>query len=152
VGNGSNFKNGSGADNGSRHYLTFRVARQDLALDAGRIRAILPAEQMVPIGSGRAGVIGVVHLRGHAVVVVDLRVRLALEASSRGAQPRIVVVEAAGARLAGLLVDRVTDVTRYRSRDLRRGILRGIGRPRRVLDVDRVVQEDDLVRLWSIGT
>ena len=135
---------------GSKQYLTFRVARQDLALDAGLVRAIVPVEQMVPMGDGRGGVVGIVSLAASAVVVVDLRVRLALPAVSRGARQAIVVVEASGGRLAGFLVDRVTDMVRYRSRDLRRGVLHGIGRPRRVLDVDQVVREDDLMRLWSV--
>jgi chemotaxis signal transduction protein len=173
--NGSDVKNGSIVNNGSRQYLTFRVARQDLALDAERVRAIVPMRELVPMASARAGVIGVVNLAGHAVVVVDLRVRLwkrgqttlstapslqmstlvlaGTEQSVPFSAPHqsIVVVEAAGGHLAGFLVDRVTDVIRYRSRDLRQGILRGVGRPRRVVEVDQLVAEDDLVRLWSVS-
>lgn len=166
--NGTRFKNcsdvnkgsdakGSNLKNNSRQYLTFRVARMDLALDAGRVRAILPLADMAPMRSGRAGVIGIVNLAGSPVVVVDLQVRLALSIASTGAKHtgakrRIVVVAAAGGHLAGFLVDRVTDVVRYRSRDLRKGVLHGIGRARRVLEVDGVVEEDDLVRLWSVSS
>jgi purine-binding chemotaxis protein CheW len=139
-------------EQGSKQYLTFRVARQDLALDCERVRAILPIEELTPLASARPGVIGVVNLTGRGVVVVDLRVRLNLAAASQGAQRRIVVVEAAGGHLAGFVADRVSDVVRYRSRDLRNGVLRGIGRPRRVVEIDQVVEEDDLVRLWSVST
>jgi chemotaxis signal transduction protein len=137
-------------ENGSKQYLAFRVARQDLALDSSVVRAIVPIEEMTPITSTRPGVIGVVSLTGSTVVVVDLRVRLNLTAASHGAQRRIVVVQTAGGHLAGFVADRVADVIRYRARDLKNGVLRGIGRPRRVVDVDRVVDEDDLVRLWSV--
>lgn len=138
-------------EQGSKQYLTFRVARQELALDAGRIRAILPIEDLVPIHSARPGIIGVVNLVGHSVVVVDLRARLHLAAASHHAQRWIIVVGTAGGHLAGFVADRVSDVIRYGSRDLRNGVLRGIGRPRRVVEVDRVVDEDDVVRLWSVG-
>ena len=147
--NGPDAERGSNVKEGSRQYLTFRVARRDLALDAGRVRAILPARDLEPMASVRPGVLGVVHLSGDPVVVVDLRTRLALEASASRAPQYIVVVEAAGGRLAGFLVDRVTDLIRYRSRDVRNGTLRGTGRTRRLVEVDQVVAEDDLVRLWS---
>ena len=138
-------------EQGSKQYLTFRVARQDLALDSERVRAILSIEDLRPLASTRPGVIGVVTLAGRSIVVVDLRARLNLPAANVGAQRQIVVVEAAGGHLAGFVADRVSDVIRYRSRDLRNGILHGIGRPRRVVEVDHVVDEDDLVRLWTVG-
>jgi chemotaxis signal transduction protein len=137
-------------ENGSKQYLAFRVARQDLALDSSLVRAIMPLEEMTPITSARPGVIGVVSLMGGTVVVVDLRVRLHLAAASQGPQRKIVVVQTAAGHLAGFIADRVADVIRYRSRDLKNGILRGTGRARRVVDIDRVVEEDDLVRLWTI--
>ena len=137
-------------ENGSKQYLAFRVARQDLALDSSLVRAIIPVEEMTPITSTRPGVIGVVNVMGGAVVIVDLRARLHLSAASPGLQRKIVVVQTGGGHLAGFIADRVADVIRYRSRDLRNGVLRGIGRARRVVDIDSVVEEDDLVRLWSV--
>jgi purine-binding chemotaxis protein CheW len=137
-------------ENGSKQYLAFRVARKDLALDSARVRAIVPIEEMTPLTSTRPGVMGVVNVMGSAVVIVDLRARLNLSTASQGAQRKIVVVETAGGHLAGFIADRVTDVIRYRSRDLKNGILRGIGRARRVVQIDSVVEEDDLVRLWSV--
>ncbi len=137
-------------ESGSKQYLAFRVARQDLALDSSLVRAIIPVQEMMPITSARPGVIGVVNVMGGAVVIVDLRARLKLSAASQGSQRKIVIVQTGGGHLAGFIADRVADVIRYRSRDLRNGILRGIGRARRVVDVDRVVEEDDLVRLWAV--
>ena len=138
-------------ENGSKQYLAFRVARQDLALDSALVRAILPVQEMTPITSSRPGVIGVVNLMGGTVVVVDLRMRLNLATASSGSQRRIVVVQTSAGHLAGFIADRVADVIRYRARDLKNGILRGIGRARRVVDIDRVVEEDDLMRLWSVS-
>ncbi len=134
----------------SKEYLTFRVSRKDMALDAARVRAILPIEELIPVPSTRPGVVGMVNLTSGSAMVVDLGARLNLPAGAPGPQRRVVVVEAAEGRLAGFVVDRVSDVIRYRSRDLRNGVLHGIGRARRVVEVDQVVNEDDLDRLWSI--
>ena len=79
------------------------------------------------------------------------RMRLNLATASSGSQRRIVVVQTSAGHLAGFIADRVADVIRYRARDLKNGILRGIGRARRVVDIDRVVEEDDLMRLWSVS-
>ena len=135
----------------SKEYLTFRVSRKDMALDAARVRAILPIEELIPVPSTRPGVVGMVNLTSGSAMVVDLGARLNLPAGAPGPQRRVVVVEAAEGRLAGFVVDRVSDVIRYRSRDLRNGVLHGIGRARRVVEVDQVVNEDDLDRLWSVN-
>ena len=135
----------------SKEYLTFRVSRKDMALDAARVRAILPIEELIPVPSTRPGVVGMVNLTSGSAMVVDLGARLNLPAGAPGPQRRVVIVEAAEGRLAGFVVDRVSDVIRYRSRDLRNGVLHGIGRARRVVEVDQVVNEDDLDRLWSVN-
>ena len=139
----------SEVERGSKQYLTFRVARHDLAIDAGRVRAIVPLEEMMEIPNARAGVAGVVSVAGRVVAVLDLCVRLGLAAGTQGARRKVVVAEATGGHLAGFVADRVSDVIHYRARDLRNGVLHGAGRPRRLVDVDEVVDEADLVHLWQ---
>jgi purine-binding chemotaxis protein CheW len=134
-----------------KDYLTFRLARRDLAVDAARVRGIVPLAELTPVPSARQGVVGVVNFSGRPVVVVDLRMRLGFAAESQGAQQRIVVVEASGGHLAGFVADRVANIIRYRSRDLRAGVLLGSGRRRQLVEVDQVVSEDDLVRLWALN-
>lgn len=53
--------------------------------------------------------------------------------------------------MAGFMVDRVCDVVAYRPRDLRKGVLHGEGRPRKLIDFDRLVTEEDLAGLWSLS-
>lgn len=120
-------------------------------MDAARVRAIVPIEEFIPVSSGRQGVVGIVALTSGTAVVVDLRERLHLTPATPGPQRRVVVVETSEKRLAGFVVDRVSGVIRYRSRDVKNGILYGIGRARRVVEVDQIVSEDDLVGLWSVG-
>jgi chemotaxis signal transduction protein len=138
---------------GFKSYLTFRVARQDFAIDAGRVRGILPSHDLVMVPRTRPALAGIASLGGRPLAVFDLRVKLGLPQGSQGSQPRIVVIEVIvgeGRRhLAGFIADRVSDVVMYRDRDLSHGALRGNGRPRRLLDPDQIASEDELMCLWS---
>ncbi|GAB4260209.1 MAG: hypothetical protein Kow0092_08950 [Deferrisomatales bacterium] len=91
--------------------LCFQVARRTFAVDIMGIREILRAREVTPLPGAPRGVAGVFDLRGDLVHVLDLRARLALEDEDAppSAEPKMIVVEAAGRR-AGLLVDRVLDV------------------------------------------
>ena len=140
----------SGQD--SRRYLTFRVARLDFAIPAERVRGILPLRDLVAVPPGRAAFAGIASLGGRALAVFDLRVKLDLRHASQGRRPKIVVIEVAaseGPRLAGFIADRVTDIAVYRPRDFSHGAFRGDGRPRRLLDPDQLISEEDLMCLWS---
>lgn len=143
-----------------KSYLTFRVARRDLALEAARVRGILPLSELTPLPSARTGLLGIASLQGRAVAVLDLRARLDLPNVSPGPQPKIVVVEVAPGgevapdgvlHLAGFVADRVSDVVLYRGRDLRGDTLRGQGRPRKLIDFDRIVTADDVAGLWALS-
>jgi chemotaxis signal transduction protein len=138
----------------SKSYLTFRVARQDLAMETARVRGILPLSELVPLPGVRAGVLGVASLQGQVVAVIDLCSKLGLLNVRPGPQPKIVVFEVisgGGQHMAGFVADRVSDVVVYRDRDLRSGALRGQGRPRKLIDFDQIVSEDDLVGLWAFS-
>jgi chemotaxis signal transduction protein len=128
-------------------YLTFRLARREFAVDASRVRAILPFHELAPIGpraGGRTGwLAGFASLEGGLhFPVIDLAAKLRLPAAARARQPSIVVLETAtpdGLRLAGFVADGVSDVVTARERDFRSGKLRMGGRPRRVLDPDSIL-------------
>jgi chemotaxis signal transduction protein len=62
--------------NSPKPYLTFRVARQDLAMEAGCIRGILPLTELEPAAAGRRGFLGLTSLKGQMVGVIDLRTKL----------------------------------------------------------------------------
>lgn len=126
-------------------YLTFRVARQEFALDAERVRGIVPAAALAPCENPTPAdppwLAGFVKMNCGVLPVINLRGKLGLPEGTPGRDPCIVVVEAetpAGARLAGFLADRVSEVVTARARDFRGGKLR-IGRPRKVLDADLVL-------------
>jgi chemotaxis signal transduction protein len=130
-------------------YLTFRLAGQDFAVDADRVRGILPLHEMALLAEtppcSPAWAEGVASLGGEDFPVVDLRRRLQLPAPRRGRDPMIVVVEhatPAGLQLVGFVADRVAGLVKARASDYRRAKLRTSGRPRRVLDPDAITEQD----------
>ena len=138
---------------GPKRYLTFRVARQDFAIDAERVRGILPSHELVAVPGTRPSFAGIASLSGRPLAVFDLRVKLGLRHGNQGNRPRIVVIEAGAGegRLAGFIADRVSDVVTYRNRDFSHGAFRGNGRPRRLLDPDQIATEDELMCLCSVN-
>ena len=123
-------------------------------MEAARIRGILPLTELEPAAAGHSGLLGLTSLKGQMVGVIDLRTRLGLPHASQGNQPKIVVLEmTAGARqhLLGFVADRISDVVVYRDRDLRSGALRGKGRPRRLVDFDQLVSENELAGLCVLS-
>ena len=121
-------------------------------MDAARVRAILPLHELVPVDTLHAWLHGFAAMGGRYFPVVDLRSKLGLPHASHGRQPCIVVVEvtaADGWRLAGFVADRVSEVVELRERDLRNGQARSKGRPRHVLDPDRILTDADLQNAFA---
>jgi chemotaxis signal transduction protein len=146
---------GSSETGGARKYLTFRAARQDYAIDAGFVRAILPWSELVPlIPSDQADpcMVGFSSLRGHVFAVYDLGRRLGEPRATLGRTPCVVAIEIAGRpgpRLIGFTVDGVSDVVQVRTRDFRRGKIYAGGRPRRVVDPVAIFAEAEPLPLGS---
>jgi chemotaxis signal transduction protein len=140
---------------GPKRYLTFRVARQDFAIDAELVRGILPWHELVAVPETLPSFAGIASLGGRPLAVFDLRVKLGLRHRSQGNRPRIIVIDVGAGesrRLAGFVADRVSDVVVFRDRDFSHGAFRGNGRPRRLLDPDQIASEDELMCLWRANS
>jgi chemotaxis signal transduction protein len=133
-------------------YLTFRVARQELALDASRVRGILPARDTTPsIRPGPCWLSGLAALQGRYVPVVHLGKKLNIPAGGpRGRTPSVVVVEVIAqesARLVGFAVDSISEIREPTAKQRRVGALLLRGRRREILDLDRVFSHEELKTL-----
>jgi chemotaxis signal transduction protein len=123
-------------------------------MEAGCIRGILPYTDLEPPAAARSGFLGLTSLKGQMVSVIDLRSRLGLAHAGQGSAPKIVVLQlTAGNRqqLLGFVADRISDVVVYRDRDLQSGTLRGKGRPRKLIDFDQLIGEDELTGLCLLS-
>ena len=116
----------------SGFYLTFRIGRQDLAMEAAPVKAILPAHDLQTADApDPAGILGEAKFNGESFPVIDLRTKLKLRHGISGRTPCIVAVDCDG--LKGFLADAVSEIVHARVHDFHRGKLR-IGRPRQIVD------------------
>ena len=94
-----------------RHWLTFRIGTQLYAARLSDVSEVIRDDELTPVPGSAADLLGVRHLRGHIVPVMDGRRRLGLPAQPE-ADPhevRIVLLSHAGQAL-GLKVDAVGEL------------------------------------------
>ena len=102
-------------------YLPFRVAGRDFAIDASRVRAIVPFEG-----------------RRQGVSVIDLREKFGLPQAVYGRRQFLIVTETARGPV-GFVADYVSDLIQATQRECRGGKLRAGGRPKQILDPDSLL-------------
>jgi len=95
-----------------RELLCFRLGDSPYAVPVERVREIVRARSVTPMPRVPDFVLGVISLRGEIVQVLDLRMRLSLEAKPRTKASRIIVLHGEDDRVTGVLVDAVNDVLR----------------------------------------
>jgi chemotaxis signal transduction protein len=120
----------------SGFYLTFRVGRQEFAMEAGPVKAILPAHELLAADDpDPEWLVGEATFIGEKFPVIDLRARLNLRHGITGRTPCIVAVDSGG--LTGFLADAVSEIVHARAHDYRNGKLR-IGRPRQIMSLSEL--------------
>ena len=93
-----------------REYLTFRVGREEYAIDILTVQEIRSHEPPTRIVGAPAHIKGVINLRGVVVPIVDLRVRLGCD-QIVDKPTTVCIVLKLGDRMVGVVVDGVTDVS-----------------------------------------
>lgn len=137
--------------------LTFRLGDQDYGVAISKVQEIREWTKVTPLPSSPLYIRGMLNLRGAIVPVIDLRLRFGLDALERDSVAVIIVVNV-GNRLAGILVDTVSDVISV-NQDQRRALPEFEGHANRrfidglaqiddrlmvLLNVDKLVAPDDL--------
>ncbi len=101
-----------------RDFLTFRLGEEEYGVDILRVQEIRSYERPTRIAGAPAGLLGVVNLRGTVVPVVDLRLQFGRHDGGRDASA-VVIVLTLGDRVAGMVVDSVSDVVTPAAHELR---------------------------------
>ncbi len=96
-------------------YLSFRIGESEYSVEIMSVREIRGWTQTTSLPHAPHFVRGVINLRGTVLPVVDLALRLGLEASEPEDRNVIIVVDV-GSRVMGLRVDAVSDILSF-SRD-----------------------------------
>src|SRR4051812_36475544 len=96
-------------------FVVFQLGGESYALEVARVREVLDQGALTRVPGGTRALRGLFNLRGHVVPVWNLRVPFELgdepDPDAGGPAPCVLMVEpdaAQPARLAGLLVDRVS--------------------------------------------
>lgn len=87
---------------------TFRLGRDCFAIDAARVTEVIRGGRLTRVPRAPAVVLGLVHLRGRIVPVIDLAALLGVESTGGSAGAHLVV--RLGEDFYGLLVDEMLDV------------------------------------------
>ncbi len=90
-------------------YLTFLLSDRAYGVPIGSVREINRMTQITPVPRTPVFIAGVMNLRGKIVPVVDLRIKLGLDARAASRSTCIIVIESEG-RLMGVIVDSVSSV------------------------------------------
>jgi purine-binding chemotaxis protein CheW len=143
-------------------FLTFTLGREIFALDIAKVREVLELIEVTEIPRTPDHVVGVINLRGHAVPVVNMRLKLGLGPIERSIDTCIIILEVhieGEARAMGVLVDSVREVIGMTDADIEaapsmgfaggNGWVRGMGRQGDrfviIVDVDETFADDDIV-------
>ncbi len=93
--------------------LVFRVDREEYAIQVDHVLEISRVPTVITrVPRAERGIRGIVNLRGTALPLIDLRIRLGLAAAPPNAGQRIIVLTLDRTPV-GLLVDAVTEVTSF---------------------------------------
>ena len=142
---------------GEEQFLTFRLDGQDYGMPILKVQEIKGWDKITPIPNSPAYVKGVLNLRGVIVPVIDLRLRFGLPGAERDALTVVIVANVRG-RLAGIVVDAVSDVINVgaeqlceapayegqENREFIKGLAQVDGKLLVLLDIDRMVNPDSL--------
>ncbi len=138
-------------------YLAFALAGQDYAVQIVKVQEIREWSRVTPLPNSPRHIKGVLNLRGTIVPIVDMRLRFQLEEKAYDSFTVIVIVNV-GDRLAGLVVDTVSDVLRVGAQErctmsefegqANRPFIEGLaqvdGQLLILLDVERLLNPEDL--------
>jgi purine-binding chemotaxis protein CheW len=94
-------------------YVTFYLAEELFGVEVTRTREILTLTAVTQIPQTPEYMLGVINLRGQVVPVIDMRLKLGIEAGEQTQDTCIIVVEMIAdgeAIIVGLLVDAVNEV------------------------------------------
>jgi purine-binding chemotaxis protein CheW len=101
-----------------REFLTFVLGADVFGVELARVKEILSPPPITPVPRAPVEVVGVCSVRGLLVTVVDLRVRLKLEARPNTRRTRILLAVAQSGEAVGLWVDEVLQVVRLSEADM----------------------------------
>lgn len=149
------------SDNTTLQYLTFGLGEEVFALETGSVREVIELVPVTRIPKTPPFMRGVINLRGHAVPVVDLRIKFDMPQVRDTVNTCIIIVdvEVEGENChMGAIVDSVREVFEMGSdqinppprmgTSIRADFIKGMGKQNEefimILDIDKVFSPEEL--------
>ena len=145
-------------------YLTFSLDEEEYGIGILKIKEIIGMMPITTVPRTPEFVKGVINLRGKVIPVMDLRLRFGMKEIDYTERTCIVVVEiegTSGTVMIGVVVDSVSEVLNIKGEDVEEtptfgakmnidyilGMAKMEGGVKILLDIDRVLSEDEIVDL-----
>ena len=149
-------------------FLTFTLGREIFALDIGTVREVLELTTITRIPRTPPFMRGVINLRGHAVPVVDMRLKLGMSKGEDTVDTCIIIVEIdfeGEQTVMGALVDSVREVFEMTPEAIEAApkmgaavnaeYIRGMGRQDEnfiiILDIGKIFSAEELAMVRGAG-
>ncbi|OGP71301.1 MAG: chemotaxis protein CheW [Deltaproteobacteria bacterium RBG_13_60_28] len=160
----SDSQKNQGLESHAGKYLTFELAQEEYGIGILKIKEIIGMMPITPVPHTPPHVKGIINLRGMIIPVTDLRLKFGLEVRDYTDRTCIIVVEVnnhSGKVTMGLVVDGVSEVSNIKGEDIAdtpdfgarvnsdyiQAMAKMEGRVKLLLDIDRVLHEEELACL-----
>ncbi len=146
-------------------FLTFFLRGEEYGLEILKVQEIIGMMGVTPVPRTPEFICGVINLRGKVIPIVDLRLKFGMESVEHTEETCIIVVQAQGLQI-GIVVDKVSEVLDIAAEDIEEppsfgtdvntdyilGIGKSEGRVKLLLDIDRVLSNQDVSAISSTVT
>lgn len=99
----------AGSEAGNNEFLAFKLGKEEYGINTLKVQELRGYEKPTRIANAPDFVKGVMNLRGAIVPVVDMRIKFKLGEATYN-ESTVVVILNIGGRIAGMVVDSVSDV------------------------------------------
>jgi purine-binding chemotaxis protein CheW len=144
-------------------YLSFGLGSEEYGLQIHKVKEIIGVMNITSVPQTPRHVKGVINLRGKVIPVIDLRLKLGMDAVEYNDKTCIIVVDLAGKvdkkTVMGIVVDSVSDVLNIKGEEIEDtpsfgvsleidyilGMAKVKGAVKSILDIDKVLMADAAV-------
>ncbi|SBS26514.1 Chemotaxis protein CheW [Marinomonas spartinae] len=98
-------------------WVTFRLENEIYGVNVMQVKEVLRYTEIAPVPGAPSFVLGIIHLRGTVVTVIDTRQRFDLPSGDITDSSRIMIMEVEG-HVIGILVDAVSEVVYLRQSEI----------------------------------
>ncbi|TDO98316.1 chemotaxis protein CheW [Marinomonas balearica] len=144
-------------------WVTFRLDSEIYGVNVMQVKEVLRHTEIAPIPGAPSFVLGIIHLRGTVVTVIDTCQKFALSSGEITDSTRIMIMEVEK-QIIGILVDAVSEVVYLRQSEIEVSpavgndesskFIQGVCHKNDTLlilvDLDKLLSEDELVEIGSL--